>query len=42
MSADDGILYKGERMVIPKSCQKDLLERIEATDEQEIASTGRD
>ena len=34
MSADDGILYTafiGERMVIPKSCQKDLLERIEAT-----------
>ena len=28
MSADAGILYKGQRMVIPKSCQKDLLERL--------------
>ena len=26
MEANDGILHNGQRMVIPKSCQKDLLE----------------
>ena len=31
MSADAGILYKGQRMVIPKSCQKDLLERLHSS-----------
>ena len=44
MAANDGILYKGQRMVIPKSCQKDLLERLHSN-HQGIEATlrrGRD
>ena len=31
IAANDGILYKGQRMVIPKSCQKDMLERLHSS-----------